>query len=60
MSIKKGAIVKQNIELYFFVNIENMRGIKNILPKTKDTGYHQFLQPFKSNTVLLFYMEKIF
>ena len=45
--------MKQNIELYFLVNIENMREIENILPKTKGTGYYQFLQQFKSNPILL-------
>jgi hypothetical protein len=53
-----GKIVKQNIELYFLENIGNMRKIKNVLPKTKGTCYCQFLQPFKSNTILLLYIEK--
>jgi hypothetical protein len=53
-----GKIVKQNIELYFLENIEKMREIKNVFPKTIGTGYYQFFQPFKSNTILLLYIEK--
>jgi uncharacterized protein YoxC len=52
-----GKIVKQNIELYFLENIENMREL-DFTSKTKFTGYCRLLQPFKSNTFLFLYWDK--
>jgi hypothetical protein len=52
-----GKIVKQNIELYFLENIENMREL-DIASKIECTGYFAFLQPFKSNSFLFIFSEK--
>jgi hypothetical protein len=49
-----GKIVKQNIELYFLENIENMREL-DFASKIECTGYFPILQPFKSNSFLLIY-----
>jgi hypothetical protein len=51
-----GKIVKQNIELYFLENIENMRGI-DLISKIECTLYFPYLQPFKSNSFLFLYAE---
>jgi hypothetical protein len=51
-----GKIVKQNIELYFLENIENMRGI-DLISKIKCTRYFAFLQPFKSNSLMSLYSD---
>ena len=52
-----GKIVRQNIELYFLENIENMREL-DFISKTECTRFFPLLQPFKSNTFLLLYLEK--
>jgi hypothetical protein len=52
-----GRIVKQNIELYFLENVENMREL-NFISKIEWTRYFPFLQPFKSNSFLFLYTEK--
>jgi hypothetical protein len=44
-----GKIVKQNIELYFLENIENMREL-DFASKIGCTTYSSILQPFKSNS----------
>jgi hypothetical protein len=51
-----GKIVKQNIELYFLENIENMREL-DFLTKIECTGYFAFLQPFESNSFLFLYSD---
>jgi hypothetical protein len=51
-----GKIVKQNIELYFLENIENMREL-DFISKIEFNSYFPILQPFKSNSFLLFYSE---
>jgi hypothetical protein len=51
-----GKIVKQNIELYFLENIENMREL-DFLTKIKCTSYFAFLQPFESNSFLFLYSD---
>jgi hypothetical protein len=52
-----GKIVKQNIELYFLENIENMREL-DFASKIECTRYFPNLQPFKSNSFLFLYLEK--
>jgi hypothetical protein len=52
-----GKIVKQNIDLHFLENIENMREL-DFTSKTKCTGYCRLLHPFKSNTFLFLYWDK--
>jgi uncharacterized protein YoxC len=49
-----GKIVKQNIELYFLENVENMREL-DFITKLKCNIIFLFLQPFKSNSFLFFY-----
>jgi hypothetical protein len=51
-----GKIVKQNIELYFLENIENMR-VFDLVSKIECTGYCACLQPFKSNGFLFLYSD---
>jgi hypothetical protein len=51
-----GKIVKQNIELYFLENIENMREL-DIASKIECTGYFAFLQPFKLDSFLFIYLD---
>jgi hypothetical protein len=51
-----GKVIKQNIELYFLENIENMREI-DLASKLENVFFHRFLQPFKSNSFLFFYWE---
>jgi len=52
-----GKIVKQNIELYFLENVENMREL-DFISKTRCTSYFPVLQQFKSNSFLFFYSEE--
>jgi hypothetical protein len=52
-----GKIVKQNIELYFLENIENMSELK-IFSNVEYTRVFPNLQPFKSNTILLLYTDE--
>jgi hypothetical protein len=52
-----GKIVRQNIKLYFLENIENMRELKNFVPKTKFTLNFPYLQSFKSNGYLSLYSD---
>jgi hypothetical protein len=52
-----GKIVKQNIELYFLENIENMREL-DFISKKEYNGYFPILQPFKSNSFLCLYEKK--
>jgi len=52
-----GKIVKQNIELYFLENVENMREL-DISSKIEWTHYCKFLQPFKSKSYLFLYSEE--
>jgi hypothetical protein len=51
-----GKIFKQNIELSFLENIENMREL-DVCSKIKCTTYFPILQPFKSNSFLFLYAE---
>jgi hypothetical protein len=51
-----GKIVKQNIDLHFLENIENMREF-DFISKIECTGYFAFLQPFKSNSFLFIYLD---
>jgi hypothetical protein len=51
-----GKIVKQNIELYFLENIENMREL-DLISKIECTSYLPILQPFKSNSFLFLYLN---
>jgi hypothetical protein len=53
-----GKIVKQNIELYFLENIENMRELDYFISLTESTLYFPYLQPIKSNSFLCLYTEK--
>jgi hypothetical protein len=50
-----GKIVKQNIELYFLENIENMREL-DFASKIECTSYFLILQPFKSDSFLFLYL----
>jgi hypothetical protein len=52
-----GKIVKQNIELYFLENIENMREL-DFTSKIEYTHLIPILQPFKSNSFLILYSEE--
>jgi hypothetical protein len=52
-----GKIIKQNIELYFLENIENMREFE-FCDKIKCTSYFPILQPFKSDRILFLYLDK--
>jgi len=52
-----GKIVKQNIDLYFLENIENMREIDFAI-NIEFNHFLLYLQPFKSNTFLLLYSKK--
>jgi len=52
-----GKIVKQNIELYFLENIDNMREL-DFISKIEYPDYCRFLQPLKSNSFLLLYSDK--
>ncbi len=49
-----GKIIKQNIELYFLENIENMREL-DLTSKVKYNKFFSCLQPFKSNKFLFLY-----
>jgi uncharacterized protein YoxC len=51
-----GKIVKQNIDLHFLENIENMREL-DVCSKIECTSYFR-IKPFKSNSFLLLYSEK--
>ena len=51
-----GKIVKQNIELYFLENIENMREL-DFASKIESPRYFTCLQPFKSNGFLFLYSD---
>jgi hypothetical protein len=52
-----GKIVKQNIELYFLENIDNMRKL-DFASKIECANCFSILQPFKSNSYWFLYSEK--
>jgi hypothetical protein len=54
-----GNIVKQNIDLHFLENIENMREI-DFASNIEFNQFLLYLQPFKSNSFLLLYSKKDF
>ena len=53
-----GKIVKQNIELYFLENIKKMREL-DFITKMDCALFFPILKPFKLNSFLFFYSEKI-